>query len=387
MNEILTVIFFILLIIPINSFIFYPLVVFVISKFIKDNNHKTKFIPEVSILIAAYNEEKVIEERLKNINNLKYDFTKLEVLIGSDCSNDRTNEILLEKQKEFSWLKVYLFDKRRGKASVLNDLIKLAKNDIIVFSDANTEFKPEALKNLVYSFKDEKIGGVCGKLVLTDDEVEKNESVEEKKYWIYETIIKESESRLGLLFAANGGIFAIRKNLFENIPIEKAVTDDLFISLTVIGKGYKFVYAKDAIAVESVGKDVATEFKRKVRFSATNFQTMTICFKDIIKRGFLITYAFFSHKISRWFLPFNMILIYVLNILLFGKNTFFNFTFYLQSLFYLLAFLGYIGSKIRLKFFLFSLPFFFVLANIAVLKGFFKYLNKKHSVIWETTKR
>ncbi len=387
MNDILVIIFFILLFIPVNSFVLYPLVIFVISRFFKENKSTNEFMPKVSILIAAYNEEKVIEERLKNIRNLKYDFSKLEVLIGSDCSSDRTNEILLDKQKEYSWLKIFLFDKRRGKASVINDLIKLAKNDIVVFSDANTEFKPEALKNLVYSFKDEKIGGVCGKLVLTDDEVEKNESVEEKKYWIYETIIKESESRLGLLFAANGGIFAIRKNLFIDIPIEKAVTDDLFISLTVIGKGYKFVYAKDAIAVESVGKDVATEFKRKVRFSATNFQTMTICLTDIIKRGILITYAFFSHKISRWFLPFNMILIYLLNIFIFGYNTFVNITFYLQSLFYLFALLGYISSKIRFKFFLFSLPYFFVVANIAVLKGFFKYLNKKHSVIWETTKR
>ncbi|HPN38315.1 MAG TPA: glycosyltransferase family 2 protein, partial [Melioribacteraceae bacterium] len=201
------------------------------------------------------------------------------------------------------------------------------------------------------------------------------------------TIIKESESNLGLLFAANGGIFAIRKNLFEQIPIKKAVTDDLFISLSVISKGYKFIYAKDAKAIESVGKDVATEFKRKVRFSATNFQTMTLSAIGIFKQGFLISYAFISHKISRWFLPFNLILLYILNLALFGKNTLINNLFYLQTLFYLLALLGYFGSKIKVKFFLFSLPYFFVVANIAVIKGFFKFINKKHSVIWESTKR
>lgn len=387
MTDTFIYIFYILLFIPVNSFILYPFVIFVISKFVKAVNYNKDNLPKVSLLIAAYNEEKVIEERLKNIASLDYDFSKIEVHIGSDCSSDRTNEILLKKQNEYNWLKIHLFEVRRGKASVLNDLINFAKNDILVFSDANTEFKKDALRNLVYQFQEEKIGGVCGKLILTDDEVEKTESVEERKYWLYETVIKESESNLGLLFAANGGIFAIRKKLFEQIPIKKAVTDDLFISLSVIGKGYKFVYAKDACAVESVGKDVTTEFKRKVRFSATNFQTMTLCFRSIIRQGLLISYAFFSHKISRWFLPFNLILLYLFSVLLFGKSIIINNLFYLQSLFYLLALLGYIGTKIRVKFFLFSLPYFFVIANIAVIKGFFKFLNKKHSVIWESTKR
>jgi biofilm PGA synthesis N-glycosyltransferase PgaC len=387
MTDTFIYIFYILLFIPVNSFILYPFVIFIISKFVKAVNYNKDNLPKVSLLIAAYNEEKVIEERLKNIASLDYDFSKIEVHIGSDYSSDRTNEILLKKQNEYHWLKIHLFKERRGKASVLNDLIKLANYDIVVFSDANTEFKKDALKNLVYQFQEEKIGGVCGKLILTDDEVEKTESVEERKYWLYETVIKESESNLGLLFAANGGIFAIRKKLFEQIPIKKAVTDDLFISLSVIGKGYKFVYAKDACAVESVGKDVTTEFKRKVRFSATNFQTMTLCFRSIIRQGLLISYAFFSHKISRWFLPFNLILLYLFSVLLFGKSIIINNLFYLQSLFYLLALLGYIGTKIRVKFFLFSLPYFFVIANIAVIKGFFKFLNKKHSVIWESTKR
>lgn len=387
MTDTFIYIFYILLFIPVNSFILYPFVIFIISKFVKAVNYNKDNLPKVSLLIAAYNEEKVIEERLKNIASLDYDFSKIEVHIGSDYSSDRTNEILLKKQNEYHWLKIHLFKERRGKASVLNDLIKLANYDIVVFSDANTEFKKDALKNLVYQFQEEKIGGVCGKLILTDDEVEKTESVEERKYWLYETVIKESESNLGLLFAANGGIFAIRKKLFEQIPIKKAVTDDLFISLSVIGKGYKFVYAKDACAVESVGKDVTTEFQRKVRFSATNFQTMTLCFRSIIRQGLLISYAFFSHKISRWFLPFNLILLYLFSVLLFGKSIIINNLFYLQSLFYLLALLGYIGTKIRVKFFLFSLPYFFVIANIAVIKGFFKFLNKKHSVIWESTKR
>ncbi len=173
MTDIFIYIFYILLFIPINSFIFYPLVIFILSKFVKTSKYDKNNLPKVSLLIAAYNEEKVIEERLRNIEKLDYDFSKIEVHIGSDCSSDKTNEILLNKQSEYTWLKIHLFKERRGKASVLNDLIEFAKNDIVVFSDANTEFDKDALKNLVYQFQDNKIGGVCGKLILTDTEVAK----------------------------------------------------------------------------------------------------------------------------------------------------------------------------------------------------------------------
>ncbi len=387
MMDILFLLFCILLFLPINSFVIYPVVIWFVSLFFTNKNKIHNFAPRVSILIAAFNEEKVIAERLKNIDDLDYDHSLIEVIVGSDKSSDQTNAILTEKVKEYPWLTIQLFNERRGKATILNDLIKFAKYDIVVFTDANTVFKKDALKNLVVNFNDEKIGGVCGKLILTDDELDKNESVEEKKYWVYETFIKESESKTGLLFAANGGIFAIRKNLFVEIPIKKAVTDDLFISLSVITKGYNFIYAQDSVAIESVGKDVATEFKRKIRFSATNFQTMVLCINGLLKRGLLISYAFFSHKISRWFLPFNLILLYIINLFLFDYNSLINISLLMQSMFYILALLGSLLSKLKIRFFLFSLPYFFIMANIAIVLGFIKFINKRHTVIWESTKR
>lgn len=387
MTDFLYILFLVLLFIPINSFILYPVIIFVIGLFIPKKKDLLSELPKVSILIAAYNEEKVIKERLQNLADLDYDHSKIEVIIGSDCSSDKTNIILSESLEKYNWLKIHLFKERRGKATILNDLIKFASNDIVVFSDANTVFKKDSLKNLVKNFNSPKIGGVCGKLVLTDDEVEKSESVEESKYWAFETIIKESESKLGLLFAANGGIFAIKKDLFTEIPIKQAVTDDLFISLSVIAKGYNFVYAGDAIAVESVGKDVKTEFNRKVRFSATNFQTLSFFLTPLIKRGLLIFYAFFSHKISRWLLPFNLILVFIANGLVYNLNELTQIIFYLQSLFYILAAVGYFFTKIKVRFFLFSLPYFFVMANIAIIKGFNKFLKHQHSVVWESTKR
>jgi len=387
MTLFLEILFYLLTIIVLNSFIFYPLVVYFLSK--KNSGRITihGFEPTISVLIAAYNEEKVIEDRIKNIVALNYDHSKIEVFIGSDLSSDRTNEILLEYQKEYSWLKVYLSQERMGKAGILNELIKQANNEIVVFTDANTNFNQDALKNIIEDFADENVGGVCGRLILIDDEQSKSEGVEETEYWKYETLIKKAEGRCGTLLAANGGIFAIRKNLYEVIPTENAVTDDLFVSLSVVSKGYKFTYCNDAVAYENTGKDLSEEYKRKVRFGATNFQTLLQFKKLLWDKNKFLSYAFFSHKVSRWILPGLLIFLFFVSYFLIDINQIAKKIFYLQLVIYLLALCGYLLSIIKKRILIFSLPYFFVVSNIAIAEGFIKFIRKKHSVIWESTQR
>ncbi|MBM4170604.1 MAG: glycosyltransferase family 2 protein [Ignavibacteria bacterium] len=387
MTLFLEILFYLLTIIVLNSFIFYPLVVYFLSK--KNSGRITihGFEPTISVLIAAYNEEKVIEDRIKNIVALNYDHSKIEVFIGSDLSSDRTNEILLEYQKEYSWLKVYLSQERMGKAGILNELIKQANNEIVVFTDANTNFNQDALKNIIEDFADENVGGVCGRLILIDDEQSKSEGVEETEYWKYETLIKKAEGRCGTLLAANGGIFAIRKNLYEVIPTENAVTDDLFVSLSVVSKGYKFTYCNDAVAYENTGKDLSEEYKRKVRFGATNFQTLLQFKKLLWDKNKFLSYAFFSHKVSRWILPGLLIFLFFVSYFLIDINQIAKKIFYLQMVIYLLALCGYLLSIIKKRILIFSLPYFFVVSNIAIAEGFIKFIRKKHSVIWESTQR
>lgn len=387
MTLFLEILFYLLTIIVLNSFIFYPLVVYFLSK--KNSGRITihGFEPTISVLIAAYNEEKVIEDRIKNIVALNYDHSKIEVFIGSDLSSDRTNEILLEYQKEYSWLKVYLSQERMGKAGILNELIKQANNEIVVFTDANTNFNQDALKNIIEDFADENVGGVCGRLILIDDEQSKSEGVEETEYWKYETLIKKAEGRCGILLAANGGIFAIRKNLYEVIPTENAVTDDLFVSLSVVSKGYKFTYCNDAVAYENTGKDLSEEYKRKVRFGATNFQTLLQFKKLLWDKNKFLSYAFFSHKVSRWILPGLLIFLFFVSYFLIDINQIAKKIFYLQLVIYLLALCGYLLSIIKKRILIFSLPYFFVVSNIAIAEGFIKFIRKKHSVIWESTQR
>jgi cellulose synthase/poly-beta-1,6-N-acetylglucosamine synthase-like glycosyltransferase len=344
-------------------------------------------LPSISILIAAYNEEKVIADRIENINRLKYDFSKLELIIGSDCSSDRTCEILQSKSKEYYWLTCVTFKQRRGKAAVLNDLVKIAKNDILVFSDANSKFDKDALVKLVSEFADQKVGGVCGRLVLEEPTDDFDKTNRERLYWQYETQLKKLEGNLGTLIAANGGIYAIRKKLFTEFPVQDAITDDLFQTLAVLRQGYRFLYEFDAIAVEEVSKEILTEFRRKVRFATTNFQTLKFFMSLLIPKNLLLSYAFLSHKVIRWFVPLLLILLIITNALLFNYQSFYRIIFYVQAGFYLSALVGFMLNKLKINISVFSIIYYYVFTNLALLIGLYKFLMRKQVYIWNSTPR
>ncbi|MGB9664222.1 MAG: glycosyltransferase family 2 protein [Ignavibacteria bacterium] len=381
-------IFCFLILLVLNSYILYPVVAYILSLILSQKiSIFTDYEPPVSILISAYNEEKVIQKRILNILNSNYDLSKIEILVGSDCSNDKTNEILESLEKTTPQLRVFIFNIRRGKAGVLNELVEYAKNEILIFTDANTEFHKEAIKNLVKHFKDKRVGGVSGRLELIETSQHLQEGVEEKRYWEYETFLKISEGKLGILIGANGGIFAIRKSLFVKVPLDKPVTDDFYISLNVIKKGYLFLYEKDSVAYEFVAHDIKTEFRRKVRFSATNFQTITFFKNFLFNKNLILTYAFWSHKIIRWFLPLILILIFIINCFLIEYNSLFKYLFYFQLIIYILGLIGFLLSKLKMRIGIISLIYYFLITNLALLIGFIKFIRKKHSLIWQSTPR
>lgn len=344
-------------------------------------------LPSVSILISAYNEEKVIEERIENIKNLNYDFSKVELIIGSDCSSDKTEEILSRKSIEHSWIKVSNYKNRRGKAAVLNDLADLAKNEILVFTDANTRFEQDALLKLVSQFSCEKTGGVCGKLILEEPKDDYDTTNRERLYWKYETKLKELEGRLGLLISANGGIYAIRKKLFQKFPDKYAVTDDLYQTLAVLNQNFDFIYKVQAVAHEDISKEIISEFRRKVRFAATNYQTI-LFFKSLLfnKRIFL-SFALWSHKILRWLVPAMAILLFITSLLLANSHQIYFIVFIIQACFYLAALIGFLFHKMKLNGSVFSIIYYYTLTNLALLVGMFKFLAGKHTYTWDSTPR
>lgn len=386
--KLVEVIFWIMLFLPVHSYVIYPFIIWLISKFSLNTNSKNQvFSPIISILISAYNEEKVIARRIENIANQEYEPGKMELIIGSDSSTDGTNQIVKEFITKYNWIKFYEFDRRRGKAAVINDLVQNATGDVLVFTDANTEFESGSIRTLVKGFQDRRVGGISGKLKLVESAHNSPSNTKEIRYWDLEVKIKELEGKAGILIGANGAIFSIRRELFVTLPVAKPITDDLFLTLSVIDKGFKFLYNVKAIAYEETARDLLIEFNRKVRFASTNFETLKQ-FKDLIfgKKVF-VTFALWSHKIFRWLTPIMLILIFLCSSILTTYSPFYNGVFYFQLFFYLLAIVGYLFLLIKIKIPFVSMIFYFVYSNIAILIGLFKFLSGSHSGIWKPTER
>ncbi|MFO7525320.1 MAG: glycosyltransferase [Ignavibacteriaceae bacterium] len=364
----------------------YPIIIFGLSKCCKSEIKENRKFSSVSILVSVYNEQKVIRDRIENLISSDYSGLTYEIIVGSDGSNDKTNEILKQLEIEYSELRVEYFVTQRGKASVINDLVDLAKNEILIFTDANTIFSKNAIQKLLNAFENKYIGGVCGRLILNESQNKLSGSINEKRYWQLETYLKKWEGKCGTVIGANGGIFAVQKRLFEKLPVDKPVTDDFLTTMNILNKDYKFVYASDAIAFEEVAPKIKDEFRRKVRFSSTNFQTLTYLRSVLLGKG-LITFAFWSHKIFRWFMPVIFILIFILNVVLLIYGDIFWLFFLFQLSFYAISILGFLLSKISYRISLLSVPYFFLLTNVALLIGFVKFIFNKHSSSWESTPR
>lgn len=372
-----------------GGYLAYPVVIWMIALIFK-KNYKTNIdnLPKVSIIISAYNEESVIEDTIKNFLNLDYPRDKMEIIVGSDCSSDSTNDIIKSFEREYPEIvKGAIFTERRGKSAVLNDLVKMAKNDILVFADANTIYQKDALRELVKYYEDSRVGGVCGRLILLDTEDSKRAGNEEKRYWDVESWIKNNEGNLGILIGANGGIYSIRKNNFSPIPTDIPVMDDFFISLKVLLNGKDFVYEKNAKAFEYVAPDVDTEYRRKVRNNAINITSLKYLYKLLFPKYGIISPAFFFHKIARWFSPVLLIILFISNFFVFNICLFYKLTLFGQIIIYSFAVIGWILNYLKVKIAIFNLPFFFVLTNVALMHGILRIISGKNTAYWQSTKR
>jgi len=364
----------------------YPLLLIIINKMLSPKTLKKKEDyrwPSVSIVIAAYNEEKVIGDKLKNCLSLNYPAELLEIYIASDGSSDKTNDIVRQYTEKDKRIHLLEFP-RTGKSGVLNKAMAYIKSEIVVFSDANTEYMRDALVNLVKHFSDEKVGCVCGRLIYRNPgEVVSGKG--ENFYWRYETALKKMESRLGYVAGANGAIYAIRKKLFEPLP-PKTINDDFMISMRILKRGLKCIYEENAIAYEDVAPNIEGEFRRHVRDGAGHY--IAICHLSGLLNPLLglRSFIYWSHRILRWLAPFILILLFLLNMLLL-KIPFYLLSFILQVGFYLSAIISFIYLKNKRLPFLIYMPFYFCNLNLALLLGFLKALTGRQKIMWERTER
>src|SRR5262245_28134456 len=261
-----------------------------------------KDLPTISLLIAAYNEEAEIGRRIENALETDYPADKYEIVVASDGSSDRTNEIV--RGYERFGVRLLAFPVRRGKATVLNDAIPQPLGAGVRLADANTFTHATAAQRLAGWFRDPKVGVVCGRLVLTDPATGKNV---DSLYWKYETFLKKCEGRLGALLGANGAIYAIRKTLFQGIPGNTIVDDFVIPLLARERSGCRIVYDKEAVAVEETPARLKSEFHRRTRIGAGGFQSIGMLFRLLSPRNGWTSFTFASHKILRWLCPFALL--------------------------------------------------------------------------------
>jgi cellulose synthase/poly-beta-1,6-N-acetylglucosamine synthase-like glycosyltransferase len=334
----------------------------------------------VSLVVAAYNEVSCIQQKLENSLALQYPAEKFEVLIGSDGSSDGTDDIVrkcLDARVRLSPAP------RAGKTTVLNRCIPMAKGDIVVLSDANTMIEPEAIERLVRHFDDPEVGAVCGKLRLYNPT---KQDYEESAYWSYESLIKMYEGRRGAVVGANGGLYAIRRSLFTELP-PSTIVDDFVIPLRILEKGYKVAYEEKAVAHEETTEDYGKEFGRRARIAAGNFQSLRMVPGLLLPTAGFPAFAFWSHKLLRWCAPALMGVALLANVFLLD-SMFYRFTLFGQALFYALAYLGKVGALKRgTAKRAASVAYYFVTMNLAIVVGFWRFLRNTQRAAWDRTAR
>jgi poly-beta-1,6-N-acetyl-D-glucosamine synthase len=366
------------------SYLGYPLIVALICYFYPFQRARNKYTnPNISVVVSAYNEEAIIATKIKNFISLDYPAQKLELLIGSDGSTDKTNQIL--SQYRSKRIRTFIYKNRGGKSSVLNRLVREAKGEILVFSDANTIYEKDSIRKLIQHFGDKSIGGVCGKLQLinpNDNTGGKGETL----YWDYENKLKYYESKIQTVLGANGAIYALRRELYSPLPEHKVIMDDFVAPLKVVEKGYRVIYEPEAMGVETTSPDMEGEFRRKIRIGAANFNALSEI-KSLLnpKKGF-VAMGLWSHKIFRWFAPFLLLICFISNIFLMSVP-FYRFIFLAQIALYIAALTAFLLNRRGISIKVLGYPFYFCVVNLALAVGFFKFLTKSQKPAWHRVER
>jgi len=338
-------------------------------------------LPTVSVLIAAYNEQAVIGERVENALKLDYPASKLEIVIASDGSSDQTNSIV----KTYSDPRVRLLEYpvRQGKASVLNAAFRELKGDIVVLSDANTNTDQAAVRKLVRWFQSPDVGVVCGRLVLTDPATGNNV---DSLYWKYETFLKICESQVGALLGANGAIYAIRRNLYAGIRRNTLIDDFVIPLLTRLRTGCSIEYDAEAVAYEETPEAMGSEFKRRARIGTGGFQSLPVLWTLLNPMRGWISFTYFSHKIARWLCPFFLIGAFVSSVALMSHHPY-DFLLAAQVALYIVAGMGTRLKRPGIPSKCLRLATLFAGMNLALLVGFWRWVTSEPQGVWTRTAR
>lgn len=382
MTLVAEIVFWLAVVIIAYTYFGYPLATLFLSVFVRHPVKKEDNEPAVTFLITAYNEEKKIRKKLENTLGLDYPTDKLEIIVASDGSTDRTDEIV--KEFEDKGVVLHRVEGRVGKTETQNQTVRIARGDIIIFSDATTEYKKDAVRKIVRNYSDPSVGAVSGRYEYvnpTGAPVGQGTIL----FWKYENFVKSRQTRIKTITGCCGCIYSVRKDLYAPLPGD--IISDLVEPLKILEKGYRVAFEQDAIAYEKTEEGVSDEFSMRVRVitRAMNGLAYVKSLLNPLKYPF-VSFQLNSHKVFRWLIPFFLIIILLCNPLLLNKG-FYIATFLLQILFYASALTAWVMERFDRRIKLLSIPLFFCLINLASLRAAINFIKGRKMITWETVRR
>lgn len=361
------------------SYAGYPLLVSLVSAARPRKIHKSQFEPAVTIVITAYNEERALRAKIENTLTLDYPSTLLQIIVASDCSTDRTDEIAGEFASR--GVQLHRQAQRFGKTAAQNTAVEKATGKIIVFSDATSLYQPNVLRALMPNFADRTVGCVAGRLVYVD-ESESRVGRGARSYWSYETFLKRHESRACSLIGASGCLYAVRKSAY--VPLYREACSDFIIATKMVEQGLRTIYEPDAICCEETNRRADAELKMRVRVIAQTFTDLWRhkAMLNPFRAGFYAV-ELISHKLLRYCVPLFLFALLGASATLAVHSFFFRSILALQLAAFACAIAGWMLERAGVRNRMLALPQYFVLANLASVIGFYKFLRGERYAQWE----
>ncbi len=368
------------------TYVGYALLIYILNRLKKRSetnyNNETLEWPSITVIIPAYNEAAILPQKIENTLNADYPTDLLHVILITDGSNDGS-ESLKFTDPRITHLHQPV---RQGKSAAINQGVAVANTEIIFITDANTMIHPKALKAIIAHYQKTNVGGVSGEKRIQLNQEESSVGGE-GFYWKYESFLKREGARFYTVVGAAGELFSFKKSLFKPLPND-TILDDFVLSMEIVKQGYVIDYEPKAYAIENPSKNISDEFKRKVRISSGVWQALgrlKFLFNPFF--NFKLFFQFISHRFLRWTLaPMAMICILIISIVQI-KQPLFYILLILQSIFYTLAFIGFLLKNTKLRWPLIFIPFYYCMMNAAVFVGLWAYFNGRHSVLWEKASR
>ena len=389
MVRVAVVLFWLCLTFVLYPYVLYPLMLFVaysltqawrdLRYLAQGRSRRTKTpaaheLPAISLIIPAYNEERVLRQKMENLRRLDFPVERTQVIFVSDGSTDNTNAIL-ESITDAN-IECILLPERQGKANALNQAVAQARHPILVFCDASTLFEPDALAKLVRHFSDPTVGGVCGAVAYeANADAQQTEGV----YWKYESMLRGMEARMGAILNASGAIYALRRECYPALPVS-TIIEDFIIPMNARKLGYSVLYDPEAVALEFPASNVSGEFTRRVRLAMGSFRAIGSLIR-VPWRGFT-PFALVSHKLLRWAVPFFLIGLLLTSAVLSGA-WFYRMALLAQIIFYVWASLGFFfyTTMRRIRYGL--IAYFWAALHLAFLVGFIRCFVDSERPEWQ----